>query len=328
MILNVDGAVINLADGTSRPNTSDDYCTKIANVKFDPNAKCPVFMKFLDRIMAGSNQMKDYLQRAAGYSLTGSTKEQCFFIAHGTGANGKSVLLNILRDMMGSYGLNMAMDTLMSKSKGGGISNDIARLCGTRMVTAMEGESNQKMAESLIKQMTGGDKITARFLFKEHFDFTPEFKLWLGTNFKPPLSGDDQATWRRVNLIPFDVVIPLEERDGDLPLKLKSEVSGILNWAIDGAIEWAKNGLQPPEEVLSATREYKSEMDTFSRFCSDVVVKKPGAKTSKDDLFGAYHNWRRDEGGDDLEKRDVTSKMKRLGYEEGRSANETVLEGY
>ena len=107
-----------------------------------------------------------------------------------------------------------------------------------------------------------------------------------------------------------------------MPLKLKSEVSGILNWAIDGAIEWAKNGLQPPEEVLSATREYKSEMDTFSRFCSDVVVKKPGAKTSKDDLFGAYHNWRRDEGGDDLEKRDVTSKMKRLGYEEGRSANE------
>ena len=322
MALNVDGAIINLTDGTTRPNTPESFCTKLTRVKYDPNAKCPVFMAFLDRIMADSNPMMSYLQRAAGYSLTGSTKEQCFFIAHGTGANGKSVFLNIIRDLMGSYGLNMAMDTLMSKSKGGGIPNDIARLCGIRMVTAMEGESNQKMAESLVKSMTGSDAITARYLFKEYFEFTPQFKLWMGTNFKPKVSGEDLAIWRRIHLLPFNVVIPLEERDGDLPQKLKAEYSGILNWAIEGAIEWAKNGLQPPKEVLAATQGYKSEMDTFSRFCSEIVIKKPGGRTSKDTLFGAYHNWRRDEGGDDLMKGELTSKMKRLGYEEGRAATE------
>ena len=322
MILNVDGAIINLTDGTTRPNTPENFCTKLTRVKYDPDAKCPVFMAFLDRIMADSNPMMSYLQRAAGYSLTGSTKEQCFFIAHGTGANGKSVFLNILRDLMGSYGLNMAMDTLMSKSKGGGIPNDIARLCGIRMVTAMEGESNQKMAESLVKSMTGSDAITARYLFKEYFEFTPQFKLWMGTNFKPKVSGEDPAIWRRIHLLPFNEFIPLEERDGDLPQKLKAEYSGILNWAIEGAIEWAKNGLQPPEEVLAATQGYKSEMDTFSRFCSEIVIKKSGGRISKDTLFGAYHNWRRDEGGDDLMKSELTSKMKRLGYEEGRAATE------
>ncbi len=133
-------------------------------------------------------------------------KEQCFFIAYGSGANGKSVFLNIIRDLVGSYGLNIPMDTLMTKSNGSGINNDIARMFGARLVTAMEGEEKQKIAQSLVKGLTGGDKMTARFLFKEFFDFVPELKLWMGTNIRPKVNIDDLAMWRRIHLVPFDVV--------------------------------------------------------------------------------------------------------------------------
>jgi putative DNA primase/helicase len=214
------------------------------------------------------------------------------------------------------------MDTLMAQSKSGGIPNDIARLFGARMVTAMEGEEKQKLAQSLVKQLTGGDVMTARFLRKEFFEFTPQLKLWMATNHKPKLSGDDPAIWRRVHMIPFNVVIPKDEQDQELPNKLRDEMSGILNWAIKGAIEWNKNGLQPPEEVLAATRGYQSEMDTFSRFCKDAIVDKPDVNTTKAELYHAYCDWRHDEGGDELGKAEVAAKMKRLGYNEGRSKSE------
>lgn len=254
-----------------------------------------------------------------GYSLSGSTREQCFFIAHGSGANGKSVFLNLIRKLTGTYGLNVPMKTLMTKSTSGAVPNDIARLRGARMVTAMEGESNQKMADSLVKQLTGGDAMTARFLFKEYFEFIPELKLWMATNHKPKVSGDDPAIWRRIHLVPFNVVIPPEEQDGDLPMKLEEEWPGVLNWAIKGAIEWFEKGLLPPDEVLSATDAYRNEMDTFSQFCSDIIVRQPGSKTPKGLVYEAYCTWRRDEGGEELTKNELGSRMKRLGFKEGRS---------
>ena len=186
--------------------------------------------------------------------------------------------------MMGDYALNIPMDTLMTKSKGGGIPNDIARLRGARMVTAAEGEAKQKLAESLVKQLTGGDAMTARFLFHEYFDFIPSMKIWMATNFKPQMTGDDQALWRRIHLIPFKVVIPLGDRDGDLPEKLKAEMPGILNWAIEGAIEWFNGGLLPPEEVKAATSDYQSEMDGFAEFCKTMLIEAPGENTKKSDV--------------------------------------------
>jgi putative DNA primase/helicase len=319
MLLNVRGASINLTDGTHKDNDRNDFCTKIAAVKYDPNAECPKFMDFLDRIMGGSADLKGYLKRAVGYSLTGSTREQCFFIGHGSGANGKSVFLNLIRDVVGTYGLNVPMDTLMTKAKSGGINNDVARLNGARLVTAIEGESNQKMAESLVKQLTGGDKVTARYLYHENFEFVPELKLWMATNHKPQVSGNDPAIWRRIHLIPFNVVIPSEEQDGELPNKLREEFSGILKWAIEGAIEWNRVGLKPPAEVQSATEHYRSEMDTFLRFCGEMLGKKVGSTVTKSHLFEAYLQWRDDEGGEELTKRELTIRMKQLGFEEGRS---------
>jgi putative DNA primase/helicase len=319
MLLNVRGASINLTDGTHKDNDKNDFCTKIASVKYDPNAECPQFMSFLNRIMGGSADLTGYLKRAVGYSLTGSTREQCFFIGHGSGANGKSVFLNLIRDVVGTYGLNVPMDTLMTKAKSGGINNDVARLNGARLVTAIEGETNQKMAESLVKQLTGGDKVTARFLYHESFEFVPELKLWMATNHKPQVSGNDPAIWRRIHLIPFNVVIPSEEQDGELPNKLRQEFTGILKWAIEGAIEWNRVGLKPPAEVLSATEHYRSEMDTFLRFCGEMIVKKVGSTVTKSRLFEAYLQWRDDEGGEELTKRELTIRMKQLGFEEGRS---------
>lgn len=317
-VINVDGMVIDLRSGATRPAISDDFCTKILTAKYDPAAECPQFLAFIDRIMAGSEDLIGYLQRAMGYSLTGSTREQCFFIAHGSGANGKSVFLNLFRKMSGTYGLNVPMKTLMTTSNSGGVQNDIARLRGARMVTAMEGESNQKIAESLVKQLTGGDAMTARFLFKEYFEFIPEAKLWMATNHKPKVSGDDLTIWRRIHLIPFNVVIPVEERDGELPRKLEEESPGILNWAVKGAVDWFENGLMPPDEVLSATNAYRNEMDTFLQFSSDIIVSQPGSKTLKASVYDAYCNWRREEGGEELNKNELGARMKRLGFEEKR----------
>ena len=318
MLLNTEGFSINLKDGTVKPNDRNDYCTKITAAKFDPDAECPAFLGFIERIMGGSTDLISYLQRAAGYSLTASMKEQCFFIAYGSGANGKSVFLNIIRDLVGSYGLNTPMETLMVKSNGSGINNDIARLLGARMVTAMEGEEKQKIAQSLVKGLTSGDKFTARYLYGEYFDFVPELKLWMATNFRPRVNVDDPAMWRRIHLIPFDVVIPEEDRDGDLPQKLRDEFPGILNWAIKGAIEWNQNGLNPPSAVLAATNEYKAELDTFSRFVADVIVKVSGAKTPKADVFDAYNKWRFREGGEELSEGEIRTKLVRLGIAEVR----------
>ena len=320
-LLNAKGVAINLKDGSTKKNERKDFCTKVINVAHDPSAECPQFMKFMDRIMGGSEPLKKFVQRAVGYSLSGSTEEQCLFIAHGSGANGKSTLLNLVRDMMGDYALNIPMDTLMAKSKGSGIPNDIARLRGARMVTAAEGEARQRLAESLVKQLTGGDAMTARFLFKEYFDFIPSMKIWLATNFKPQVTGDDQALWRRIHLIPFKVVIPPEDRDGNLPEKLKAEMPGILNWAIEGAIEWVRDGLQPPEEVIAATSDYQSEMDSFAEFCNTMITEASGERTSKSDLFNAYQSWCEEEGGQYLSKSDLTGRMRRLNYKEGRTGS-------
>jgi len=319
MLLNFDGVTVDLSNGTSKPNNPSDFCTKIASAKYDPDAGCPQFSEFLKQITGGSDELIKYLQRAAGYSLTASNKEQCFFIAHGSGANGKSVFLNLIREMLGSYGDTVPMKTLMALDRTSGIPNDVARLDGARIVTASEGERHQKLATSFIKQITGGDPVMARFMYKEFFYFIPVFKLWMATNHKPDIPADDPAMWRRVHLIPFNVTIPKEDQDKDLPEKLRNEMSGVLNWAIEGAVEWNKNGLNPPEIILSATDDYHAQMDTFARFCKEVIVKREGTSVPKKDVFNAYQNWQFEEGGENLSMTDFRERMVNAGFEEDRT---------
>tara|TARA_Y100001968_G_C19316832_1_gene697166 strand:+ start:35 stop:1123 length:1089 start_codon:yes stop_codon:yes gene_type:complete len=321
MLLNLFADSIDLSTGVVKPSQASDYATKQTPIVFDPDARFPEWHRFLLKVMDGSEELIRYLQKAVGYSLTGKNTEQCFFIAHGTGANGKSVFLNLIRDLAGDYGINIPMDTLMTRQFKSGNSNDLARMHGSRLGTAIEGEVDQKLSEAKIKQLTGGDEITARFLHKEFFEFKPIVKIWMATNHRPQITGDDHAIWRRVHLIPFKVVIPPEERDGDLPEKLRRELPGILNWAIEGAVRWTREGLNPPQEILQATKEYQSEMNTFSRFCSEMLRRQTGSTVPKRDLIKTYELWCSVEGGENLNPAGFTQRMKQMGFEEGRSAS-------
>jgi P4 family phage/plasmid primase-like protien len=243
MLLGVQGGAIDLRSGAFVVPNAADYITRQAGCAYNPHAKAPLWSAFLDRIMNGDIAMIAFLQRAVGYSLTGSTKEQCLFITHGFGANGKSKFLGALSGLLGDYARECPAEALLAKHDNA-IPNDIARLAGARLATSIETEEGRRFAESRVKALTGGDRITARFLHHEFFDFVPKFKLWLATNHKPTIRGTDNAIWRRIRLIPFNVTIPDAEQDCDLGDKLAAERSGILNWAIQGALAWQRDGLQ------------------------------------------------------------------------------------
>ena len=236
LLLNCKNGVLNLATGKLLPHDQACKHSKISMINYDPAAQCPQWLVFLCRVMGNDDEMINFLQRAVGYTLTGDTGEQCLFFTYGTGANGKSVFLEILLQLLAEYGTNARADTFMLKTNGGGIPNDIARLVGMRFVGISETESGQRMAESLVKDMTGGDTVTARFLHKEFFSFRPEFKLWIRGNHKPNIRGTDDGIWRRIHLVPFEVQIPVGELDPRLPEKLRAELPGILRWAVDGAL--------------------------------------------------------------------------------------------
>lgn len=266
------------------PHSRDDLLTKIAGVHYDPNATCPLWDAFLFKIMEGNQRLIAFLRRFAGMSLTGIVREQCLVLLYGTGANGKSVFLEILRYILGDYAMQTDFSTLAA-SKSPHVRNDLARLVGARFVTAVESEYGQPLAEATIKQMTGGDAIIARFLFKEFFQFYPQFKLWLASNHKPIVKGGDHGIWRRIKLVPFSVTIPVEEQDPDLARKLKGEGPGILNWMIRGCLEWQADGLNPPSEVEEAVAEYRSEMDRIAEFIADHCVVGAGEKVKAKDLY-------------------------------------------
>jgi putative DNA primase/helicase len=268
--------------------------TKLVPVEYDQGATCPfTWLSFLQTVLAGNAALIKFLQKAIGYALTGSTREQSLFFLYGLGANGKSTLLDIILRLLADYGKRTSGETFLVK-KGGQIPNDIAALRGARFVAAVEVESGRRLAEVLIKEMTGGDTISARFLHAEFFEFKPEFKIFLAANHKPVIRGTDHAIWRRVHLIPFDVQIPEEQQDKELPAKLQAELPGILNWAIEGCLLWQREGLMPPQEVTEATEGYREEMDPISDFIAECCIVAPGASVKAKELYGAYTEWAED----------------------------------
>ncbi len=294
-LLNCKNGTLDLRTGALRPHRRADLLTKRAPIAYDPLAKCPVWLAFLGAVMADRPALVEFLQRAIGYALTGDTREQVFFILHGGGANGKSTLLNILALLMGDYAQQTDTDALMAKS-GGGINNDLARLRGARLVSAVETEAGKRLAEVKIKQLTGGDTVTARFLFQEFFEFKPLFKLFLATNHKPEIRGTDNAIWRRVRLVPFDVTFTPEQQDKALADKLRAELPGILAWAVQGCLKWQRTGLGEPDEVKAATRAYREEQDLVALFLSDCCIIEQHAQVTAKELNAAYQDWCKDSG--------------------------------
>lgn len=289
-LLNVQNGTLDLRTGELRPHRREDLITKLAPVKYDPEAECPVWWAFLERIFAGNFQLIDFVQRSVGYSLTGSTREQCLFFLYGLGANGKSTLLEVFHTLMGDYATRTPTDTFLTR-KNSTIPNDLAGLRGARLVTAVEVEHGRRLAEVIIKETTGGDRITARFLHSEFFTFKPQFKIFLAANHKPVIRGTDYAIWRRIHLIPFNVQIPPAEQDPDLPEKLKAELPGILNWALEGCLLWQDKRLWPPEEVRAATQKYREEMDVLADFLAERCIVGPGEKCKAGELYQAYKDW-------------------------------------
>ncbi|MCR4436179.1 MAG: phage/plasmid primase, P4 family [Clostridiales bacterium] len=323
-LLNCMNGTIDLRTGELKPHEKTDLISKVAPVVYDPKAEAPIFEAFLQKIFDGNAELIEFIQRAIGYSLTGSIEEQCVFICHGTGANGKSTLLNIIQEMLGEYAQSTNFATFAMRNDSN--TNDIARLVGARFVSAMEVGEGRRLNEALIKQLSGGDKISARFLHKEFFDFVPTFKIWMGANHRPNIKETDHGTWRRIKLIPFDVTIPEEERDNNLPLKLKAELPGILAWAVRGCLLWQKEGLKPPEEVSKATDEYRSEMDVLQDFINECTVYKPGEMIKSSDLYRVYEIWCDENGEHCFSSTKFGTKLKERGIKKGRTMTMKVWE--
>jgi putative DNA primase/helicase len=312
-LLTVANGTLDLRSGTLRPHDPADLLTRLAPVPYDPHAAAPTWDAFLQRILTGSRELTEFLQRAVGYALSGDTREQVLFILHGTGANGKSTLLTTLAHLLGDYAQSTPSESLMIK-RPGAVPSDLARLRGTRLVIAVEAEEGERLAESLVKQMAGGDRIAARFLHHEGFEFTPAFKLFLATNHNPLIRGTDLATWRRIRRIPFAVSIPEAEQDRTLPDKLRAELPGILAWAVRGCQAWQRDGLGLPPEVQRATADYRLEMDVLANFLEDCCLLKPAAQVTAQALYQAYAGWCQANAEPPLAKRTFGRRLKDRGF--------------
>jgi len=290
LLLNVLNGTIDVRTGKLRPHRRDDYLTQLAPVEYNPSALCPNWRAFLDRIMNRNSELIAYLQRVTGYVLTGLTIEQCLFILYGLGANGKTTYVTTLQKLLGQYAKQTRPELLLI-GEHEQHPTGLADLRGSRLVVSTEIERGKRFAESLVKQMTGGDRLKARLMHKDFFEFEATFKLFIETNYKPGIRGTDYAIWRRMRLIPFEVTIAPAEQDRSLAEALEAELPGILNWAIEGWLAWQRVGLQPPETILAATQEYRNEMDVLAPFITACCRVNPLGRATAAELYAEYARW-------------------------------------
>lgn len=297
-LLNCPNGIIDLRTGKLAPHDPAKNMTKMINAEYDPDAECPVFDGFISSVFSDNQNIVGFMRRFLGYCLTGDTREQQFVIAWGAmGRNGKGTLLNLISDIMADYAKTTPTEVLYSK-KFDKPSNDIARLAGARFVLASEGEKGKRFDEPLIKKMTGQDILAARFLYRETFEFMPQFKLILMTNDKPVASEDDAALWARIQLVPFTRRFDGDNQDKSLKNRLRepAEMAGILQWLIRGCLEWQQGGLRPPEEVVHATREYRSENDKLKDWMDECCVLGMDSVESLKKLYKNYQAWSLENG--------------------------------
>lgn len=330
-LFNVENGIINLETGTLQPHDRELKITQIANVEFDENAKCPTWLNFLQQIFLGDSDLIEYMQRLVGYSLTGDISEQSMYFLVGGGSNGKSTFVNTIKKLMGDYGLQTNSDTFIKK-KNEGANNDIARLANARFVSAVESEEGEKLQESLVKTITGGEPILARFLRQEYFEFLPEFKVFFTTNHKPIIGGVDDGIWRRVKIIPFNLNLKPHERDKKLEEKLSFEMPGILNWIVEGCLKWQQSGLKEPRVVTQATGNYKEEMDILGPFLAEACyVEEPKNEAiiiEAKELYNIYSNWCFKAGERALGNRSFYRMLETKGFGKTKgTGNKTFLTG-
>ncbi|MGX0706699.1 putative DNA primase/helicase [Staphylococcus capitis] len=309
MLLNVANGYIDLTSRELYKHDINKMFSQITNTDYTEKMQPAVWLDFLNDIFAGDKAVIRYIQKALGYSLTGSTREQIMFILFGKGRNGKSIFVEVISEILGDYSNNMQAKSLMVK-KNDNVNTDIARLSKARFVTSSEPNEGFRFDEGLIKQLTGGDKVTARFLYAEEFEYTPKFKIWVSTNHKPIIRGTDDGIWRRLVLIPFDVQIPEEKVDKDLKYKLLREAPAILNWMAEGAYMWMQEGLAMPEKLKEASKAYRNEMDVIEQFIEDECKRVDDGKEKANELYELYKQWANNNGNYKMSNKDFGIKMK------------------
>jgi putative DNA primase/helicase len=325
-LLGCRNGVLDLRTGTLRPGRQADLVTKSVGFDFDPDAPCPRWDRFLLEIFDGDTALVGFLRRAVGYSLTADTREQCLFLCHGSGANGKTTLLSTLRAAFGDYAVNSPFSTFEWDRNTQG-TNDLAALAGARLVTAAETSEARRLNEARVKAITGGDPVTARFLFSEFFTFVPGFKVWLAMNALPKVTGTDLGIWRRIRLVPFKVSFAGRE-DRTLDAQLRTELPGILRWAVEGCLEWQGLGtLGAPEAVVEATEAYRTQSDLVGRFLAEEVLVRDGMTVRASELYGAFAAWAKRQGEDVMAGTAFGLRMRDLGHEKTRNALGMVYVG-
>lgn len=326
-LFNCLNGTLDLRTGELFPHQPSDLLIQLSPVSYDPRATCITWQRYLLEVMQGKEELVSFLQRAVGYTLTGKTGEQKFFLCWGEGRNGKGVFMNALLYLMGDYAKVSQFSTFEEgHERANTPRGDLVALRGKRLVFASENREKMPLAESLIKGVTGNDPITARQLHREEITFTPAFKLWLACNHKPIIKGTDEAIWERVLFLPWLRYFKPDERDHDLADKLKQEASGILNWAIQGCLAWQKDGLNPPQEVRAAVKEYREEMDSLAGFLA-ACCETTGQITSSE-LYDAYLLYCREEAGEAPQpQKRFSERLSKLGFDKAKTKKANIWKG-
>jgi putative DNA primase/helicase len=302
-VLGVQNGVVDLKSGKFRPARREDLITKRADVTFDRKARCPNWLKFLHTVTGGDISLQLYIQRAVGYALTGSVREEVMFVLYGTGNNGKSTFRETVHSLLGDYALAADAGLLIERNTPGGATPELARLKGRRLVSINETKENDHLNEARVKFITSQDKITARNLYEGFFDFDPSHKTFLTTNHKPIIRGTDIGIWRRIHLLPFTFAIPSEKVEKDFrERRLMPKLSGILNWALMGLAAYLKEGLNPPGPVTASTENYRQDMDVVGQWIAERCEVDPKASFPTSDAYVDYSQWAEDEVGWALKK--------------------------
>jgi putative DNA primase/helicase len=327
MLLNTQDGILDLKTGELLPHNPEKYMTKITACGISKKATCPKWLAFLNRITKNDAELISYIQRAFGYSLTGIIDEHAMWFAWGPGRNGKSTLYNVFGEMLGDYHEVAPMEAL-TETKGERHPTELAKLRGARYVTAIETEEGVSWSETKIKALTGGDEINARFMRQDFFTYKPQFKLHVVGNHKPSLRTVDEAIKARFNLVPFDVVIPEQERNLNLSDELKEEWPGILRWSVEGCLLWQKMKLQPPKAVRDATADYLSSENSFGTWIEEECdLTDSNCRTASNLLFEAWKKWAMDRNLAARNSKWFKQRLEAIGLLWGRGDNSNGFVG-
>lgn len=321
--------VVDLRNGRLLPHDKKRLNTKITNIDYNPDAQAPAWAQFMATITGHDDAVQRYIQQAVGYSLTGRIDMQCLFFLYGNGANGKSTFINTIAKLAGDYYRKISIDALLDRGKesSGGANPYIVDLVGMRLTSGGEIPANKRLNEALVKELTGGDIVATRALYRDVFTFKPINKYWLNGNYKPRIIGTDEGIWRRMVVIPFNHTIPEAQRRpaAEIEAQFNAELSGILTWAIQGAIDWynaPNRQLQRPPAIDEAIEEYRSEEDTIQRYITEQCTIEANGLVRKRDLYSDFEQWIKTQGEySRYNANQFTRELKKRGFNQGGNGN-------